>query len=64
MKPQLIKSGVEINFGTNKILVDLYVSKNGNLEVVMSDKDRETLAPNGTCTEGREDEVIIYPFKN
>lgn len=59
---KLIAENVEISVGQHKMKVKLLVNEYGNLQVVFSQEDLKKM-PDGYCTEGLNDEILIYPFK-
>lgn len=59
---KLIAKGVEINFGKHDITIDLYVNTEGNIEISLLGDDEQKLAPDGTCIEGYNTDVIFYPY--
>lgn len=60
---KIIATDIEIKFGEHDIKVDLYVNKEGNISIEFKAGEQEQLAPNGTCIEGYNTDVIFYPFK-
>lgn len=63
-REKLIAKNVEINFGVHDIKVDLYVNKEGNISIHFEDGVEEKLAPNGTCVEGWNTDIIFYPYQD
>lgn len=61
-KNKLIAKNVEINFGKHDIIVDLYVNAEGNISIQFKNGVEESLAPDGTCIEGYNTDVIFYPY--
>lgn len=60
---KLVAKDVEIKFGEHDIKVDLYVNEEGNISIQMDYDLFTKLAPNGTCIEGWNTDVIFYPYK-
>ncbi len=59
---KLVAKDVEIKFGEHDIKVDLYVNKEGNISIQFKNGEEQMLAPDGTCIEGYNTDVIFYPY--
>jgi len=59
---KIVANDVAIKFGEHDILVDLYVNTEGNISIQFKDNEQEELAPDGTCIEGYNTDVIFYPY--
>ena len=59
---KIIAKDVKLNVGENKVLCDIAINKGGNLQVLWKE-DINKLFPDGYCTEGYNDTIILYPFK-
>jgi hypothetical protein len=61
-KDKIVAKDVEIKFGEHDIKVDLYVNTEGNISIQFKDNEQEQFAPDGTCIEGFNTDVIFYPY--
>lgn len=59
---KIVANDVAIKFGEHDIKVDLYVNEEGNISIQFKDGEEQTLAPDGTCIEGYNTDVIFYPY--
>jgi hypothetical protein len=59
---KIVAKDVEIKFGEHDIKVDLYVNEEGNISIQFKDDEESKLAPDGTCIEGYNTDVIFYPY--
>jgi hypothetical protein len=59
---EIISKDVKLSVGEHEVLCDIGINKDGNLEILWKE-DIEKLFPDGYCTEGYNDEIILYPYK-
>ena len=64
LKPlmKIIAKDVKLNVGEHKVLCDIAINKDGNLQTLWKE-DMNKLFPDGYCTQGYNDQIILKPFR-